>query len=305
METLAQSLLILDDGESGTDCAQGAREGASTVKRVFEYLDYRQYLADALEEKRQHGLSLRAVSLRAGFKSPNYLKLVISGKRGLTPASVTKCADFFHLRGAEREFFENLVNLNQAESPREQEHYYERLKASRAYVALKHVEHDQHEYFSKWYYAAIRELVLLPGFKNDPDWIARTLTPNIPIKAARETMELLFRLNLIRRGPGGKIEQTDALIGTPPKIAAAAAWTFHREMLDRSRESLDLARPADRDVTALTVAVSRGQYERARRKIHEFRQKLHAEFAERPQEAETVYQLNIQFFPLSEVRHEK
>lgn len=275
------------------------------MKPIFEYLDYRQYLADALEEKKQRGMSLRGIARKAGFKSPNYLQLVISGKRGLTPASVVKFADLLALRGAEREFFANLVNLNQAKSSQEQEHHYAKLKASRAYIALKHIERDQFEYCSKWYYAAIRELILLPGFKNDPEWIARALRPNIPIKAAKEAMELLFRLNLIRRGPGGRIEPTDQHIGTPPEIAAAAAWTFHREMLARSHDSLDLWRARDRDVNALTVAASRRQYEKVKRMLREFRQKLHAELSDRAEDAEGVYQLNIQLFPLSEVRHEK
>lgn len=303
--SLAQSLLKNHCGEVLIPPSALRTREEPDVKTVFEYLDFRTYLADALEERRHRGISTRAASLKAGFRSPNYLKLVTEGKRRLTQATVTQIADFLKLTGAEREFFENLVSMNQAGTPKEQDYYYEKLKSSRRYVALKHIERDQYEYFSKWYYAAIRELVLLSGFKNNPDWIARTLKPNIPIRAAREAMELLFHLELIRRGPGGRIEQTDVHIGTPPEIADAVVWSFHQEMLERSRQSLDVAGPDERDVTALTVAITREQYKKACRKLHEFRHKLHAELTESANGAEAVYQLNIQFFPLSEVRHAK
>ena len=274
------------------------------MKTIYEYLDYREYLKDYLEVRRSKGLSIRSISMKAGFKSPNYFRLLIDRERNLSPASLAKLMDLFKFKGAEREFFENLVFMNQAKTTEQKDYYFERLNASKKYIALKHLEHDQYEYFSKWYYAAIRELVLLPDFINDPEWIAAKLVPNIPIRAAKEAMDLLFRLGLVARGDDGKIEQVDRHIGTPQEIAAMAAWKFHREMMDRSVNSLDICRPNDRELSALTVGISHKQYVKMRRKIREFRKKLHADLDEEGL-ADSVYQLNIQFFPLSEVRHEK
>lgn len=274
------------------------------MKTIFEYLDYRQFLADYIEERKDRGISARAVSKRAGFKSPNYMQLIIEGRRNVSPASMAKLVDYFKFKGAEREFFEHLVLMNQAKTTEQKQYYFEKLSASKKYIALKHLEHDQYEYFSKWYYAAVRELVLLPDFSDDPEWIARTLTPNITMKAAHEAMELLLRLGLIRRIAKGRYEQVDRNIGTPAEIATMAAWKFHREMMQRSAESLDLINSRDRELSALTVAISRDDFEKAKRRIQEFHRKLHADLSESTKH-ESVYQLNIQFFPLSEVRHEK
>ncbi len=273
------------------------------MKTIYEYLDYRDYLKDYLDARKGTGLSIRSISAKAGFKSPNYFRLLMDRKRNLSPTSLAKLMDLFKFKGAEREFFENLVFMNQAKTTEQKDYYFEKLNDSKKYIALKHLEHDQYEYFSKWYYAAIRELVLLPGFVNDPEWIARRLVPNIPIRAAKEAMELLFRLGLVRSA-AGEIEQVDRHIGTPHEIAAMAAWKFHREMMDRSVDSLDLCTPADRELSALTVGISHKQYKKMRRKIREFRKKLHADL-EGEELADSVYQLNIQFFPLSEVDHEK
>ncbi len=275
------------------------------MKTIFEYLEYREFLKDLIVDRRARDISVRALSQRAGFKSPNYLQLIAEGKRNLSPASLAKLADYLKFKGAEREFFENLVLMNQAASAEQQRYYSERLMASRRFIALRHLEHDQYEYFTKWYYAAVRELVLLPGFKDDAEWIARTLVPNVTIRQAADAMALLKRLELVRVGRGGRVTQTDRDIGTPPQIAGAAAFHFHREMLERAQQSIDAFAADEREISALTIAVSEEEFRKARRRLREFRSKLHADLG-RDGNAGRVYQLNMQFFPLSqEVRRGK
>ena len=60
---------------------------------VFGYLDYRQFLADFYAAKKQaRGFSYRAFSRIARLGAPNYLKLVIMGKRNLTPTMAARFA---------------------------------------------------------------------------------------------------------------------------------------------------------------------------------------------------------------------
>jgi len=85
---------------------------------IFEYDDYRAYLRDLYEHLKKTGthFSYRSFSSKAGFRSPNILKLVIDGKRNLSPQSVQKFARALNLKKDEAEFFRILVNLNQAGS---------------------------------------------------------------------------------------------------------------------------------------------------------------------------------------------
>jgi microcystin degradation protein MlrC len=48
---------------------------------VFQYLDYRVFLADFYRAKKRSGFSYRAFSRAAGLGAPNYLKLVMDGDR--------------------------------------------------------------------------------------------------------------------------------------------------------------------------------------------------------------------------------
>ena len=96
---------------------------------VFEYLDYRIFLKDmyAYRKKRDQYFSYRQFSGKAGFASPNFLKLVIDGQRNLSPASILKIAKGFNLKGTQRDFFENLVLMNQAQEHEQRNYYYQKM----------------------------------------------------------------------------------------------------------------------------------------------------------------------------------
>ena len=74
---------------------------------VFEYLDYRSFLKDmyAYRKRRDPVFSYRYFSGKAGFASPNFLKLVIDGQRNLSHTSMLKIAKGFGLKGNEMEFY--------------------------------------------------------------------------------------------------------------------------------------------------------------------------------------------------------
>ena len=112
---------------------------------IYEYLDYRAYLRDLFEEKKAtvRGFSYRSFCRKAGIVNPSFLKLVIDGKRNLTPASIMKFAKGFTLKRHEGEFLHNLVMFNQASTHEEKNHYYKKLSSSKRYAEVKHIERDQ------------------------------------------------------------------------------------------------------------------------------------------------------------------
>ncbi|MFZ5563221.1 MAG: TIGR02147 family protein, partial [Thermodesulfobacteriota bacterium] len=120
---------------------------------VYNYLDYRQFLKEMVAYRKQKnpGFSYRAFSRLAGFKSPNFLQLVINGQRNLSNESVAKITRGFGLKKQERDFFENMVFMNQAKSHEEKDHYYKKMKGARGYTKINRLEKEQYEYFSRWY----------------------------------------------------------------------------------------------------------------------------------------------------------
>lgn len=272
------------------------------MKAIFEYLDYRQYLRDFYTARRADGkISLRLFSKKAGLGAPNYLKLVIDGKRNLSSKTIHQFIHALGFKREEAEFFENLVLMNQAEHHDQKNAYYRKLSRITSYLRARHIEKDQYEFLSEWYYAAIREMVLLPQFALDYDWIARSLRPSITPRQAEKAIELLLRLGLVVRDDAGRLLPSDRSIATGNEVADLGASNFHIQMLARAAEYVARSKPAHREVSSLTVALSPEKFEAAKKRIQEFRREMHSFLAD-CSDPNVVYQLNFQFFPLMEVQ---
>ncbi len=268
---------------------------------IFESFDYRAFLrALYLYKKQKDHLSYRSFSRAAGFRSSNFLKLVIDGKRNISESAIHRFAKALRLTKGETDFFEALVLFNQARTSEEKKHHYERIARFKAYNDYKALEVNQYAYFSNWYFVALRELVLLKDFREDPKWINRKLKAKLHPEEIRRAVEILIDLKLLKRDSDGRLRQTAEKITTTPEMGSLAIINFHREMLHKASFALEGSRTAERDISGLTVSISKMQFERIRERLNQFRQEIHA-IANEESEREAVYQLNLQLFNLSEV----
>lgn len=280
-------------------------EGRSRKLNIYGFTDYRAFLTAFYRERKRENpnYSFRLFSRAAGLPTDNHLWLVMTGRRNLSNGTVQKFAKGLKLTKREAEFFENLVFFNQAETNEEKNLYYKRLASSKRYVKLRHIERDQFEYFSKWYYAAIRELVRLPQFVEDPAWIAARLKPRVSAKEAKEALELLFRLGLVARAEDGRIVQAERHVGTDHEVASLAVANFHKQMIEKAGESIDLSPAKHRDISSLTFILTKEKIAEAKRRMQEFKREFH-EFLAGCEGGDAVYQMNLQLFNLSEVPDE-
>jgi uncharacterized protein (TIGR02147 family) len=233
------------------------------------------------------------------LRSPNLLKLVIDGERNLGPDSVHKFVQALELSGKEADFFLDLVTCAQARSVAEKNRAFERISASRRFRSARRHDGALFDYLSHWYYPAIRELTARPDFVEDPKWVARNLQPRISIAEAERSLSLLLSLGLIVRNPEtGCIERGEPSLTTEHEVTSLAVKNFHRQMLERASDSIDTVKPHKRDLAALTVCVSEKTAALVKERIHHFREEI-AQLCDRDEEAQVVYQMNVQLFPLS------
>ncbi len=270
---------------------------------LFNYLNYRHFLKDYYrgeKEKKGSRFSFRNFSRQAGLSSPNFLQLVMEGKRNLGPDGIRGFIKALHLNKEESVFFENLVHFNQATSDEERNSCYQKLSTSRRYREIRKIEKDYFVYYSRWYYPAVRELVLLPDFREDPEWIAKRLFPTITAHQAKTAIELLLELSFLKRDASGRLIQSERNIATDREVASLAVSNFHREMIRKAAESIEKTPRDRRDISSLTLALSREKFEEAKRRIQDFRRELNVLMSEEGK-LDTVYQINFQIFNLSEV----
>lgn len=267
---------------------------------LFAFLDYRAWLREVYAAKKAEGrgFSFRAFSARAGLGAPNHLKRVMDGDRNLSPETALRYAKALSLGPDETAYFCDLVAFNQAGTDLERNAAYERLARTRGYRRAQRLEAAQAAYHGAWYVPVIREMVTLPAFEDDPAWIARRLLPTVPVAEVARALEVLFELELIRREPCGRIVQTEAVLTTGPETRGLHIRNYHRALLERAGESMELVPAPQRDISAVTFAADDETLDEVKRRIQAFRRELVAFVAERPA-GTRVAQLSMQLFPLS------
>ena len=270
------------------------------MERIHSYLDYRQFLRDRFRKLKKTGKAThRSLSKKAGFASPNFLKLVMEGERNLSERSIAQVAGAFDLNDREREFFAALVRFNQAKGLEEKEALYQELKLRRPDLSLKRLEHSQFDYLKDWHTVAIREMVALEGFREDPDWIAQRLGQRVSPAQVKRSLKLLDRLGLLGRDAKNRLIPNQAPLSSGDEVSSLAAYSFHQGMLDQAKRALRETPTEQRDISSVTLAVSAETLKKVKRKIQAFRKEILA-MSQGNGKAEAIYQMNIQLFNLSE-----
>jgi len=268
---------------------------------IFQYLDYRKFLADWFTAKKKANprFSHRAFARRAGQRSPSLLHHVIEGKRNLT---TTTTGSFCRAMGLTREecaFFGWMVELARAKSPEKRNQAWKRLSSARRFREARHLEGEGFRYLSHWYYPAIRELAHRPDFRDDPEWIAHTMRPKITLRQARTALEALLSMQLLVKGDDGRVIPAEASVVTPHEVAGLAVYNYHLAMLNRASDALANVRSDERHYGAVTVAVPGNLVPKLKQEIAAFQEHILDLCDSASDPAERVYQFNLQLFPLS------
>lgn len=267
---------------------------------VFEYDNYRSFVRDyyAFFNAQDKKFSHRYFSRLAGFKSSNFIKFIIDGKSNASDESALKLAKAMKLNRQETQFFKTLVQFNQAKESEQRHRLALDLISTRAYREVKPLNEALFNYLAKWYLSPLRGAVGLPGFKEDPDWLSERFAFTVSAEEIRAGLADLLQLGLIRREADGRLVQSNATVATADEVTASPAAVFHREMMKRASESIDLIAREKRDISGMTVGVSEETAKVIKGRIQEFRKELVDIVAKDTGVSDCVYQLNFQLFPV-------
>lgn len=274
---------------------------------IYHYNDYRKFLKDLYQfqkSKSPHQFSFRILSDRAGLGSPNYFLMVMEGARNLSSKMIPRFADALRLESQQHLFFEHLVHFTQAKSVVQKDLHFQKMLEFRQYRNAAKIGSDQYAYFSNWYCVAIREMVDLPHFQENPKWIARALTPPISEKQAKVALRLLQNLKLIHRNEQGRLAQKNAHLATDEVISALSVYQFHEQMIQKGLEALQLP-SNEREISSMTLALSKTELPNLKKKIYQFMYDLQAWLSSLPEKPDEIYQLNFQLFGLTQTQKQK
>lgn len=271
---------------------------------LFEYLDYRRYLQDYFQEKKGSlpSWSYQRFAEQLGFKARDFAFRVIKGQKNLSTESILKVTRGLGLDDIRTQYFDTLVKCNQSRSLEEKELYYGLLNTVKTQGRTTHpvqrLRQDQFQFYSQWYHSAIRSLIEMYGFRGDYKALAASLSPRISARQAESSVALLEKLGLIQRTAQGIHRATQKTITTGRDSRSILIPAYHKATIELSAKALEATPVNQRDMSNLTLGISGKTFLLITGKLRQFRKEL-MEQAERDEEADRVYQLNLHLYPLS------
>jgi uncharacterized protein (TIGR02147 family) len=293
--------------------------GASSVSSdpnqapsVYDFTDYREYLKCFFDFKKltnpAYSASLFARKAGLGSNSRGYLKLVIENKRNLSAQTIRSFSEALGLNAQESLYFENLVLFNQSDRNQDKKYYFERLMASNKGGRSEQLElmKSQYAYVTNWYYVAIREMVAIKGFKEDPTWIASQLRGKIKKEEVAQAIKDLLTLGLLLRDPTTlELKQSEPLVKIAGGVFDAYLQNFHLQMIERSKESLLDDEYETRQASGVTLSCAVDRLPEIKKVIAKFRDELTEKFGVDILSPDSVVQISIQMFQLTQPKKPK
>jgi uncharacterized protein (TIGR02147 family) len=274
--------------------------GKKSQLNIFDYVDYRFFLTDyiRIQKKLARRFTFRSFAQKAGLSS-SLLKDILSKRQDLTLPTMGKYAGAMALNAKEIAYFEALVGFNNAAANSEKNRFFGEMVRLRGRSAVKFLDLQQYEYFSKWYHAVVRELMIHAGLGCDVRAIARAIVPAVSPGKIRKSIALLKELGLVYQGSDGAWRAADKVLSSEYEIRSIALKNYHMSMLERAGEALDRCASEDREFQGMTISASRATFLRMKERIRCFTDELLTMAAAENEKTEEVYQINVQMFPFT------
>lgn len=269
------------------------------LEHLFDYDDFRKFMQDYFEEqkKMRSVFSHRFFAAKAGFSSSSYCLNVIRGRFNLTPKSIEKISKAMDFEPLQKEYFEALVQYNQAQQVDERDQAWKQILQIRKQIEFTHVTTREQAYFSKWYYPVIRELAADTQWHGDYRVLARSLTPQITTEEARDAVKNLLEWGLLRKLDDGRYVQTSQMLDAA-EIPPIALRQIRREYIQHAIGAVESMPKDERFAAFTTLAMSESSYNYAVEVLEEARKKIIAR-ASNDTNVERVYEMMLVAFPMS------
>jgi uncharacterized protein (TIGR02147 family) len=264
---------------------------------IYDYMDFVKYLRDYYEARHaiDRWFSYRYIQSKTGI-DPGYLYKIFQGKKALPQKKIPTFATMLGFSKREKEYFTLLVMYGQAKTNESIRRYFEKMLQFRE-VPMHTMLVGEYEYYTKWYYAAIRQILSIIRFSGDFAALARMTVPAITPTEAKKSIALLCKLGLVEKLQDGSYRSIDKFLSTGENWHSIAVRRFQQETIGLAHQALDTVPKEQRDVSTVTVTLSKEAFNEARERIRQFRQDM-IELINMGGDPEGVYHVNIQMIPI-------
>lgn len=267
----------------------------------LNFFDYREFLREYYSARRKSEpfFSYRFMANRLNMDHSLLIK-VMAGERHIATQAIAEMVRFLKLRSKEAEYFENLVYFCKAKNEKLSKPFFEKLLKIKGHRSFT-LQDRQYVYFQNYYHSVIRSLLEYYPFEGDFKALAEQLVPPIKPMEAQKSIEVLLSLGLITK-KGKRYSITDAHVTTGAIWRSLAIREYQKQAIALSVQALDSIDPSHRDISSVTMSVDGETFLEVKEMIRECREAIIKRVDQiDPLQIDRVYQLNMQFIPLTQL----
>jgi uncharacterized protein (TIGR02147 family) len=235
-------------------------------------------------QARRPQYSLRSFAKELGL-SPASLSKILSGRQRLSEAKAAQVA--------------KKLGLSEAEAMKfcETAKFFQNSRGRARGISLTNLDLDLFEVVADWRHLAILEWISLKKGKTTDVDIANGM--GLSKRQVRHSLKILIGSKLIEiKDPGFQISsEARILAGKAPNRAIRE---YHRHLIKKAVDSIVEVPFEQRNISNAVIKVSPKSYPEIVRRIEKFRNDLSI-LTDVDSEADRIYSLNLQLFPLSKV----
>lgn len=267
---------------------------------LFTYVDYRVFLKDYFdyEQACDPRLSLRLLAKRImpALASSGLLSGVLKGKKNLGYRLRKRFAIALKLKSREADYFDLLVEFNQARDLKEKEALFAQLSRFTSSKA-KTLGEGKHRFFTRWYYTVVWNYFGINQKQKNPAIIAQAIHPPLTTAQVSEAIELLLNLGLIKKLANG-YAVTENHLKTEPEFRAMEATQYNLQFLELAGQALYSVEPTKRLFNTMVFSVSRSTVDKLRDRMLAFQEEAQ-EIINLDSGSECIYTWGFQLYPNS------
>ncbi len=243
--------------------------------------------------------SRRAFAKWARIASPNFLSLVINGKRPLVGAWLEGFIQAAKLEVDEAAYMKLLSRFENSRDAKEKSEILDQIRTEFNSSEIKSLAADQLEVLTDPKAWTLYHMLDLAEQNSSWVWFKNRLRldkwmgPQI-----QESLDRLMRLGLVELGDKF-YSSKKKLLQSPDQIRKEANSQYHKNVLQEASVALDELDPQERAFGSLTATVPKEKLESLRAEINKFGQHLLKTYASTEKVDGEVIRINIQLYPLT------
>ncbi len=278
---------------------------------ISQFVDYRKYLEAFYQYKLEESkdqlrpFSYSDFSAAADIKSPNYLKLIIEGKRNLSKEMSKKFSRALRHSRAQAKEFSLLVEYCQEKDPLQRTRKLKDLSEYRAKKALRagDINQDTWDQVSNWLVWVLYAMADQKDVEFTPNRLQKLLRGQVNEAQIQQALDKLVNAKDIEIDSETKrARRTGTTMSGLEDVPVELVRKIQSELIYLGLESLHKNTTQEREVSGFTLAMTEKEFEWVRFELRKLRKQIQKEISMKREQTpgDRVYQVNIQLFPVTD-----